>query len=113
MNRFLRHLALVSLGGLLTVGGAQASDSVTPSPQWLASASYPNRTNSNPDNGAIRRANPNSRQGTQSISPPVRGPSLGPTQPRPPTLENGGIGNGQPTRQTSPRPSGGAERRSN
>lgn len=113
MNRFLRHLALVSLGGLLTVGGAQANDSVNPSPQLLASASYPNRTTNTPDNGAIRRANPNSRQGTQSISPPVRGPNPGPTQPRPPTLENGGIGNGQPTRQTSPRPSSGTERRSN
>lgn len=113
MNRFLRHLALVSLGGLLTVGGAQANDSVNPSLQQLASASYPNRTTNTPDNGAIRRANPNSRQGTQSISPPVRGPNPGPTQPRPPTLENGGIGNGQPTRQTSPRPSSGTERRSN
>jgi hypothetical protein len=43
----------------------------------------------------------------------MRGPNLGPTQQRPPTLENGGIGNGYPTRQTSPRPSSGNDRRSN
>ena len=113
MNRFLRHIAIVSLGSLLTVGVAQAGESASHSPQLLASASYPNRSNNTPDNGAIRRANPNSRQGTESISPTMRGPNLGPTQPRPPTLENGGIGNGQPTRQTSPRPSSGTERRSN
>jgi len=113
MNRFLRHLAVVSLGGLFSIGLAQANESVNQSPQQLASASYPNRPGSSSDNGAIRRANPNSRQGTQSISPPVRGPNLAPTQQRPPTLENGGIGNGYPTRQTSPRPSSGPDRPGN
>jgi hypothetical protein len=116
MNSFLRHLALVSFCGALSLNAAQAHDSVrsavTLSPQLLASASYPNRP-SNSDNGAIRRANPNSRQGTQSISPTMRGPNLGPTQPRPPTLENGGIGNGYPSRQPATRPSSGTERRSN
>lgn len=117
MNSFLRHLALVSLSSVLSLNAAQAEDiasrsAATLSPQWLASASYPNRSN-NSDNGAIRRANPNSRQGTQSISPTMRGPNLGPTQPRPPTLENGGIGNGYPSRQPDSRPSSGTERRSN
>lgn len=116
MNSFLRHLALASLSGVLSLNAAQADDSArspaTPSPQLLASASYPNRS-SNSDNGAIRRANPNSRQGTESISPTMRGPNLGPTQPRPPTLENGGIGNGYPSRQPASRPSSGTERRSN
>lgn len=116
MNSFLRHLALVSLSGVLSLNAAQADDSArspaTLSPPLLASASYPNRS-SNSDNGAIRRANPNSRQGTESISPTMRGPNLGPTQPRPPTLENGGIGNGYPSRQPASRPSSGTERRSN
>lgn len=118
MNSFLRHLALVSLSGALSLNAAQADDSAarssaTLSPQLLASASYPNRSNNNSDNGAIRRANPNSRQGTESISPTMRGPNLGPTQDRPPTLENGGIGNGYPSRQPASRPSSGTERRSN
>ena len=113
MNRFLRRLALVSLGSLLSVGLVQANDNPAQSPLVLASASYPDRSNNNPDNGAIRRANPNSRQGTESISPSLRGPNLGPSQSRPPTLENGGIGNGYPTRQTSPRPSGSTQRGSN
>lgn len=111
MNSFLRHVAIVSLAGLLSVGLAQADEHAAPSPQMLASANYPARSSNTPDNGAIRRANPNSRQGTESISPTLRGPNLGPTQPRPPTLENGGIGNGQPSRQQSPRPSSGVERR--
>lgn len=117
MNSFMRHLALVSFCGALSLNAAQADDSAARSPaalspQMLASASYPNRS-SNSDNGAIRRANPNSRQGTQSITPTMRGPNLGPTQQRPPTLENGGIGNGYPSRQPDSRPSSGTERRSN
>jgi hypothetical protein len=113
MNSSLRRLAILSLGSLLFTGMAQASDSAVGASILLASANYPNRSNNTPDNGAIRRANPNSRQGTQSISPTPRGPDLGPVQTRPPTLENGGIGNGYPTRQPSPRPSGNAERGSN
>lgn len=55
----------------------------------------PNSGNNDPYSNPIRRANPNSMQGTQPSSPPVRGPSTAPTG-RPPTLENGGIGNGYP-----------------
>ncbi|WP_110948033.1 hypothetical protein [Pseudomonas bohemica] len=113
MNSFLRRLALFSLSGLLTTSLAQAGDSAAQSPQQLAAASAANRSNNNSDNGAIRRANPNSRQGTQSISPTPRGPNLNPAPQRSPTLENGGIGNGYPTRQSAPRPSSGNERGSN
>lgn len=107
MNICVRHLAIVSLAGLLYTGLAQASSEPyagAVAPQVLASASYPGRSSSPSDTGAIRRANPNSRQGTESISPGVRGVAPTPAQQRPPTLENRGIGNGYPTRQQSPRP---------
>lgn len=55
----------------------------------------PNSGNNDPYSNPIRRANPNSMQGTRSASPPVRGPGTAPIG-RPPTLENGGIGNGYP-----------------
>lgn len=114
MNSFPRRLAVVLLGGLLSAGLAQADEHTLSSPPPLmAAAGYPNRSINVPDNGAVRRANPNSRQGTESIAPRVRGPNLSPNQTRPPTLENGGIGNGYPTRQQPARPSGDAERRSN
>lgn len=110
MNSVLRSLATLALGSLLSVGPVYAAahtetrvQPVSTASLVLASATYPNGTtrNNTPDNGAIRRANPNSRQGTQSISPPVHGPATG-VNPRPPTLENGGIGNGYPTRQQAP-----------
>lgn len=104
MNSLRRGFVLLILAGLASVGVAQADDSNVSGAMTLASASYPNRTSSQ-DNGAIRRANPNSRQGTESIAPSVRGVTPGAAQQRPPTLENGGIGNGYPTRQQSPRPS--------
>lgn len=117
MNSVLRSLATLALGSLLSVGPAYAGDPPVPNVTSgqagliLAAATYPNGTarNNTPDNGAIRRANPNSRQGTQSISPPVNGPSTG-VNPRPPTLENGGIRNGYPTRQQAPTPSGSSQR---
>lgn len=112
MNSFPRRLAVVLLGGLLSAGLAQADHHTAHSPPLLAAAGYPSRSINVTDNGAVRRANPNSRQGTESIAPRVGGPNLGPTQPRPPTLENGGIGNGYPTRQQPARPSGDTERRS-
>jgi hypothetical protein len=98
MNSLLQRLAISTLSCLLlsgTVGVAQAQ-------------TLPNSTlnNSNPNNSPIHRANPNSRQGTESSVPPVRGPSTAPTVRRP-TVENGGIGNGYPTRQQPVRPSPG------
>jgi hypothetical protein len=117
MNSVLRSFATVALGSLLSVGSVYAADSPVPnvtsgqSALILAAATYPNGSarNNTPDNGAIRRANPNSRQGTQSISPQVNRPATG-VNPRPPTLENGGIRNGYPTRQQTPAPSGSSQR---
>lgn len=57
----------------------------------------------NPQNSPIRRANPNSQQGTQPATPPLRGPSTQPN-PRPPTLDNRGIGNGDNLRRQQQTP---------
>jgi hypothetical protein len=58
----------------------------------------------NPYNSPIRRINPNSRQGTEPLVPssPAERQQV---NPRPPTLQNGGIGNGQNIRPapTAPR----------
>lgn len=95
MNSFARRVAFLALGSLLTAGMTSVAQAQT----------LPNSTlnSGNPNNSPIHRANPNSRQGTVPSTPPVRGPSTAPN-PRPPTLENGGIGNGYPTRQQAPRP---------
>jgi len=58
---------------------------------------------SNPYNSPIQRANPNSRQGSVPATPPVRGPSTQPI-PRPPTLDNRGIGNGDNLRREQQAP---------
>lgn len=57
----------------------------------------------NPYNSPIQRANPNSRQGSVPATPAVRGPSTQPT-PRPPTLDNRGIGNGDNLRRQQQAP---------
>ncbi|QXI36810.1 hypothetical protein [Pseudomonas xantholysinigenes] len=57
----------------------------------------------NPYNSPIMRANPNSRQGSVPATPPVRGPSTQPN-PRPPTLDNRGIGNGDNLRREQQTP---------
>ncbi|MFK3681175.1 hypothetical protein [Pseudomonas sp. NPDC088890] len=57
----------------------------------------------NPYNSPIQRANPNSRQGSIQATPPVRGPSTQPI-PRPPTLDNRGIGNGENLRRQQQTP---------
>lgn len=93
MNSSARLLALSTLSGLLLAGLAGVSQAQT----------LPNSTinNGDPNNSPTHRANPNSRQGTESSIPPVRGPSTAPN-PRPPTLENGGIRNGYDTRKQQP-----------
>jgi hypothetical protein len=98
MNSFARRVVFLTLGGLLTAGLNSVSQAQT----------LPNSTlnSGNPNNSPIHRANPNSRQGTVPSTPPVRGPSTVPIT-RQPTLENGGIGNGYPTRQQAPRPADG------
>lgn len=57
----------------------------------------------NPRNSPIREINPNSQQGTLPDTPPVRGPSTQP-DPRLPTLENRGIGNGNNLRREQQAP---------
>ncbi|CAG8865554.1 hypothetical protein PS627_01472 [Pseudomonas fluorescens] len=80
----------VLIVGLLLSTTLQAAPSTAP-PLLAAS---PN----NPYNSPVQRANPNSRQGSVQSTPPVRGPSTQPN-PRPPTLENRGIGNGENLRR--------------
>ncbi|WP_434674902.1 hypothetical protein [Pseudomonas sp. D3-10] len=97
MNR--RVLALIALFMSAT---AQAVTPVT-GPVLLAQ-NVPGYNN--PYNSPIRRANPNSMQGTQPNVPTIRSNPTVPV-PRPPTLENGGIGNGYPRAGSpagSPRP---------
>ena len=65
-------------------------------PTWAADAD-------NPQNSPIRRANPNSQQGTVPATPPTPGPSTAPN-PRPPTLDNRGIGNGDNLRREQQTP---------
>lgn len=69
----------------------------------LLLAQSPTGNSHNPYNSPIRRANPNSMQGTQPSTPPIRGPNTVPT-PRQPTVENRGIGNGQPIRSVPSQP---------
>lgn len=54
-----------------------------------------------PADNTIRRINPNSRQGSISSTPPVRGPSTLPTF-KMPTIENGEVGNGYPRPSSTP-----------
>lgn len=86
MNRLIRILSACGLGAIFCLGLSCGVGA-----QELAGSTYDNQRN-NP----IQNANPNSRQGTESAMPPVRGPSTAPN-PRPPTLDNGGVGNGRST----------------
>ncbi|MEJ6815975.1 hypothetical protein [Pseudomonas sp. LF-5] len=97
MNRFL--LGIVALA--LSAGLAHA-EALRPSAPLLLAQSPAGNSN-NPYNSPIRRANPNSMQGTQPSTPPMRGPNTVPT-PRQPTVENRGIGNGQPIRSVPATP---------
>ena len=95
MNRYVLGCAVLALSGLLS-----SLAHATPSPLLLLAQS-PTGASSNPYNSPIRRANPNSMQGSQSSAPAMRGPNTVPV-PRPPTLENGGIGNRYPQSQSAP-----------
>ncbi|WP_248732525.1 hypothetical protein [Pseudomonas sp. MWU13-2517] len=53
------------------------------------------------NNSPIHRANPNSMQGTVPNAPATRGIQPAPSGPAP-TLENGGIGNRYPQRDSAP-----------
>lgn len=90
MNRVLPTLVV----GLLLSVAVQAEPH---QPLQLAA------NDNNPYNSPIKRANPNSRQGTLPATPPVRGPSTEPNI-RPPTLDNRGIGNGDNLRREQQTP---------
>lgn len=94
MNRYVFGTIALALSGVL---GSWVQADVSASLQLAQN--LPGSTN-NPYNSPIRRANPNSMQGTQPGTPAIRGPNTVPV-PRPPTLDNGGIGNRYPV-QTAP-----------
>ena len=87
---------------LLLGAGLAHADIAAPSAPLLLAQS-PAGTNNNPYNSPIRRANPNSMQGTQPNAPAIRGPNTAPVQ-RSPTVGNGGIGNGQQQRSVPSTP---------
>ncbi|EJM81471.1 hypothetical protein PMI34_05151 [Pseudomonas sp. GM74] len=92
MNRYVFGAIALALSGVL---GPLVQADVSVALQLAQN--LPGSTNSNPYNSPIRRANPNSMQGTQPSAPAIRGPNTVPV-PRPPTLDNGGIGNRYPDR---------------
>jgi hypothetical protein len=99
MNRCIFGFILLASSSILGPL-AQAQVPSTHAPLLLAQ-SLPNSGNNNPYNSPIRRANPNSMQGTQPSAPAIRGPNTVPV-PRPPTLDNRGIGNRYPQTPAAP-----------
>lgn len=95
MNRILPGMIVLLLGA----GLAHAEVTAPSAPLLLAQS--PTGNSNNPYNSPIRRANPNSMQGTQPSAPAIRGPNTVPV-PRPPTLDNGGIGNRYPQDRPAP-----------
>ncbi|MHC8366662.1 hypothetical protein ACYZT9_12485 [Pseudomonas sp. ZT5P21] len=98
MNRLVPGIIAMVLTGVMS-NLAHAEPASPTSPMLLAQS--PTGSTSNPYNSPIRRANPNSMQGTQPSAPVIRGPNTVPV-PRPPTLDNGGIGNRYPQDRTAP-----------
>jgi hypothetical protein len=99
MNRYILGLILLALSSTFgPLAQAQAPSLRAP---LLVAQSLPNSGNNNPYNSPTRRANPNSMQGTQPSAPAIRGPNTVPV-PRPPTLDNGGIGNRYPQTPSAP-----------
>jgi len=100
MNRLVFvPTALLVIGLLMVAIPADGASLGGTPPGMLLAQNLPN--SDNPYNSPIRRANPNSRQGSVSSAPPLRGPNTQPT-PRPSTLENGAIQNGYPRDQSAP-----------
>jgi len=97
MNRILSGMIVLLLGA----GLAHADVAAPSAPPLLAQS--PTGTSNNPYNSPIRRANPNSMQGTQPSAPAIRGPNTVPV-PSTPTVGNGGIGNGQQQRSVPSTP---------
>ncbi|EJM85412.1 hypothetical protein [Pseudomonas sp. GM60] len=98
MNRLAFGIITMVLTGVLSQL-AQADTRLPVFPMLLAQS--PTGAASNPYNSPIRRANPNSMQGTQPSAPAIRGPNTVPV-PRSPTLDNGGIGNRYPQDRSAP-----------
>ena len=96
MKRYVSGVVALALSGVL---GPLAQADVCASLQLAQNLPG----SSNPYNSPIRRANPNSMQGTQPSAPAIRGPNTVPV-PRPPTLDNGGIGNRYPDRSAPASP---------
>ncbi|EJZ58440.1 hypothetical protein C3E97_013460 [Pseudomonas sp. MWU12-2115] len=88
---------------VLFLGAGLAHAEVGPPSAPLLLAQSPTGTDNNPYNSPIRRANPNSMQGTQPSAPIIRGPNTVPV-PSSPTVGNGGIGNGQQQRSVPSTP---------
>jgi hypothetical protein len=99
MNQYVPGLIVLALSGVF--GPMAQAGVVSPGLPLDVAQNLPGSTNNNPYNNPIRRANPNSMQGTQPSAPAIRGPNTVPV-PRPPTLDNGGIGNRYP--QVNPAP---------
>ncbi|KAB0507747.1 hypothetical protein [Pseudomonas moorei] len=100
MNRCMLGLITLALSGFI-IPAVQAHVAGSGAPMQIAQ-NLPG-SNNNPYNSPIRRANPNSMQGTQPSAPAVRGPNTVPV-PRPPTLDNGGVGNRYPQDRPAPPP---------
>lgn len=83
-------VALIGLGALAPVEAAQPRPGVS----------------SNPLGSPIRRINPNSRQGTVPSNPAQRQGQQTVPPRQAPTLENRGIGNGQPSGPPYSQPNG-------
>ena len=96
MNRLVLVFTVLASSGVLS-HQAQAAAPL----KSLLLAQSPTGSASNPYNSPMRRANPNSMQGTQPSAPVIRGPNTVPV-PRPPTLDNGGIGNRYPQSRPVP-----------
>jgi hypothetical protein len=96
MNRFVLGAVALALSGVLSPLALADASSFLQLAQNL-----PGSGNNNPYNSPIRRANPNSMQGTQPGAPAIRAPNTVPV-PRPPTLDNGGIGNRYPQDRSAP-----------
>ncbi|POA21901.1 hypothetical protein C1886_03400 [Pseudomonas sp. FW300-N1A1] len=104
MNRFVLGITALTSGlmGSLALAGAEVDTGaeVAGYPVTLAQ-NLPGSPQNNPYNSPIRRVNPNSMQGTQPAAPAIRVPNTVPVL-RPPTLDNGGIGNGYPRPGATP-----------
>jgi hypothetical protein len=99
MNRFVLGVTALALTGALS--HLPPADAAPASLPLRVAQNLPGSTNNNPYNSPIHRANPNSMQGTQPSAPVIRGPNTVPV-PRPPTLDNGGIGNRYPQDRSAP-----------